>query len=495
MAKSDKLLDLIHTLSMSEKRYFKVFAQRHVTDGGTQYEKLFELACELDTGDFHIFERAVDAAGISTAYLAADKNYLYQLLMRALGNFHSGRNISMQVKEWLHQIEILFDKGLYDQCLTLTKKARQQAEKHDLYALLMEISLWERKVLGESDDVSAIKNSHSQVLNHLGLMDNMHAFMLLYYQLLELEQELESEPEEVRFERLQKFIQHPFLSSESVPLSFHARRHYWMIYALHDRLLKDKAKELVATERLILIMDSSAPYREESPYDYVEVYNRLLNLKLYGGSPDFEEWLNFYREFPTKLKKAPRNVEARVAIDTHLFEIPWFIQQGKLDEAKGAIGDLKKDMSIYRRQVTTVQSLEGIFWEAAYFQACRRYSDCIHALTPLMNEYPDDEHPDLQLFGRILAMMAHYLRENYTVLPYLADSSLRLVSKHKQRFGMEAWVIRQLRRLGKVEFRGESYAKRIFKGIIQDWEGKEIENPGSRLQEYLDIRSWISGLM
>lgn len=495
MAKRDKLLDLIHTLSMSEKRYFKVFSQRHVTKGNTHYLQLFELACSQDTSDSKAFEAAVSESKIKAKYLAADKNYLYNLVMRALSNFHVGRTNSMMVKEWLHQVEILFDKGLYDQCLHLTNKARQAAEKYDLFALLMEISLWERRVLGEFDEISKIKESHSMVLDHLGFMDNMHAFMLLYYRLLEMEEGLREKPAEERRKILDKFIAHPFLKSESVPLSFQATRHFWMIYALYYQLLTLREEELKANEQLIRAMDSNTQYREEYPWDYVEVYSRILNLKLYDEAQDFPQWLSFFREFPKKLKKAPRNVQARITLDAFLFEIPWLIREEKWDLIPDALTQLSNNISIYRRQVTVEQRLESIFWEGRYYEAVAKPGEAIRALTPLINEFEDDERLDIQVFGRILFIQSHYLRENYTTLPYLADSTLRMLASQKERFGLEAWVIRQFRRLAKVEFRGESYARTIFKGILENWDDKVAENQPSRIPEYLNVRDWVESKM
>lgn len=495
MAKRDKLLDLVHTLSMSEKRYFKVFSQRHVTKGNTHYLQLFELACSQESPDSKAFEEAVEESKIKAKYLAADKNYLYNLLLRALSNFHVGRTNSMMVKEWLHQVEILFDKGLYDQCLHLTAKARQAAEKYDLFALLMEISLWERKVLGEFDEISQIKESHSMVLDHLGFMDNMHAFMLLYYRLLEMEEDLRRKPVEERRKILKKFIAHPFLKSESVPLSFQATRHFWMIYALYYQWINHREEELKANEKLIRVMDANAQYREEYPWDYVEVYSRILNLKLYGQAKDFPEWLSFFREFPEKLKKAPRNVEARITLDAFLFEIPWLIREKQWELLPDAFTQLSNNISIYRRQVTLEQRLESIFWEGRYYEAIGKPGESIRVLTPLMNEFEDDERLDIQIFGRILTLQAHYLRENYTILPYLADSTLRMISSQKERFGLEAWVIRQLRRLAKVEFRGESYARTIFKGLLENWDEKIAENQPSRIHEYLSITEWVESRM
>lgn len=476
---------------MSEKRYFKVFSQRHVTKGNTHYLQLFELACSLDSPDSKAFEAAVAKHKIKAKYLAADKNYLYNLVMRALSNFHVGRTNSMMVKEWLLHVEILFDKGLYEQCLHLTTKARQAAEKYDLFALLMEISLWERRVLGEFDEISQIKESHSMVLDHLGFMDNMHAFMLLYYRLLEMEDDLRKKPEQERITILTKFIAHPFMASESVPLSFQARRHYWMIYALYYQLLTLREEELKANEQLIRAMDSNAQYREEYPWDYVEVYSRILNLKLYAEADDFPEWLSFFREFPKKLKKAPRNVQARITLDAFLFEIPWLIREEKWDLVPDAHTQLSNNISMYRRQVTVEQRLESIFWEGRYYEAIKKPGDAIRALTPLMNEFEDDERLDIQVFGRILFLQSHYLRDNYTTLPYLADSTLRMIASQKERFGLEAWIIRQFRRLAKVEFRGESYARTIFKGILENWDAKVAENQPSRIHEYLNVKDWV----
>lgn len=491
MAKQDKLLELVHSMSMSEKRYFKLFSQRHVTHSRTNYERLFELACDLEEPDPQVFDQKVKEAGLSLRYLSAEKYYLYQLVLRALSNFHSGRSVSLQVKEWLHQIEILFDKGLYDQCLALTHKTRQLAEKNDLYALLMEISLWERKVLAETEEVSAIKESHSQVLNHLALMDNMHAFMLLYYQLLEMEQALENETREQRRELLEPYIRHPFLQSQQVPLSFQAQRHYWMIFARYYRLMQMPKEELEANEQLLRIMNASQMYKEASPYDYLEVYNRILNLTLYHQPENFESRLQAVREFPRTLAKVPRNVQARVALDSGLFEVPWLLGLGRLDEAEEVLETLQADAVSYRQQLTPMQMLELIFWRGRCALQQGDPARTIQVVNELINDFNPEEHTFLHVYGRLLAVMAHYQRQNYPTIPYFCDAILRLLVQQKHRFGLEIWIVRQLRRLAKVEFRGQAYARLIFRGILSEWEEKIAAHPESRLPEYLDLPAWV----
>ena len=57
--------------------------------------------------------------------LSAEKNYLYRLILKSLNAFHSKLNSKNKIYNWLQSVEILYHKGLYQQALKLTKKARR----------------------------------------------------------------------------------------------------------------------------------------------------------------------------------------------------------------------------------------------------------------------------------------------------------------------------------------------------------------------------------
>lgn len=113
MIATDDLLSLIQSLNQTEKRYFKIFAQRHVIGKSNAYINLFD---------------AVDAAGkkgnydeseirkqlhkiIPTTSFAVVKNYLYNLILKSMRAYHEDDNETHAISLRLLDIEFLMQKG------------------------------------------------------------------------------------------------------------------------------------------------------------------------------------------------------------------------------------------------------------------------------------------------------------------------------------------------------------------------------------------------
>ena len=78
------LFELIQSLSMSEKRFFKVFSSRHVIGNENDYVKLFDLIQAMDIYDENLVVKAKFVKNSS-----AEKNYLYRLILKSLNAYNA----------------------------------------------------------------------------------------------------------------------------------------------------------------------------------------------------------------------------------------------------------------------------------------------------------------------------------------------------------------------------------------------------------------------
>ncbi|MEO1452140.1 MAG: hypothetical protein AAFV07_21600, partial [Bacteroidota bacterium] len=78
MKRPDKLYELVQSMSMSEKRYFRIFASRHTIGAKNKYLQLFELLEGMASFDADSFEELVRGEALNVRHLASDKHYLYQ---------------------------------------------------------------------------------------------------------------------------------------------------------------------------------------------------------------------------------------------------------------------------------------------------------------------------------------------------------------------------------------------------------------------------------
>ena len=113
------LFELIHSLTKSEKRSFKIFAKRSGHRQSAKFVRLFDLmeqAAEYD-------EEAIRNK-MGEVQFANQKVHLYAQLLTSLRQSYLNHDIDIQLREQLDYIRLLYKKGLYDQSLRLLTKAK-----------------------------------------------------------------------------------------------------------------------------------------------------------------------------------------------------------------------------------------------------------------------------------------------------------------------------------------------------------------------------------
>ncbi|MGZ4061122.1 MAG: hypothetical protein ACXVPU_18975, partial [Bacteroidia bacterium] len=162
MIASDELHKLIKSLSQSEKRFFKIYASRHIIGDKNNYVSLFDaIAAQKNYDESSVKEKFKNER--FTDRFAAVKNYLHQLILKSMRNFHAASTIDIELKEMLIDIDFLYQKGLYKQCQKLHKKAEKLAIEADKKTRLLEILEWKAKLLQVTSRDSMHEHFHKTV--------------------------------------------------------------------------------------------------------------------------------------------------------------------------------------------------------------------------------------------------------------------------------------------------------------------------------------------
>ncbi len=124
MKVSDDLFQLIKSLDKNERRYFRLFAS--LQTGSKQYMKLFEaIDAQRSYSEEEIRQRFADEQFVRQ--LAVAKNYLYNLILKCLGLYHSGNGQALD--RMLQHADLLRRRALYRQALKIVTRGEQLAEE------------------------------------------------------------------------------------------------------------------------------------------------------------------------------------------------------------------------------------------------------------------------------------------------------------------------------------------------------------------------------
>lgn len=143
---SDKLFLLISSLTRSEKRYFKRFSTIHAMKEGNSYLALFDAIEKQKTYDEEAIKLKLSKTRF-VKYLSVEKAYLYNLVLRSLVVYGSGRDEYEEIIELFSKSKILFKKSIYNEALNYLNKAIAISVKEEYYPLALELEKWKRKIL------------------------------------------------------------------------------------------------------------------------------------------------------------------------------------------------------------------------------------------------------------------------------------------------------------------------------------------------------------
>ncbi len=492
--KKDKLHELIQSMSMSEKRSFKLFANRHTIGDQNNYLTLFEMIEQMPVFDQAELERSLQAVNMPTRHISSDKNYLYNLILRGLSVFNSNKTTSLKVKELLHQAEILYEKGLFEQVLGLLKKAKSKALRYELYPLFIEISFWERKTKGKLGDIRGVKQALEEAMHYMALLDNMQAYMKLYYDISDLRRSISKARTPKTEEKLAAFIQHPFLQRDDIPMSFQAKLNYRRIYAMYYYLVDDEENEMKTNEALLALMDSRDDYATEFPGEYITVSSRLLILKRHKSEVEFQKTLDDFRRFPyEKMKKKRNSVIAQVEIDSTATEMSRLLERGRIKESQVMLNSMRELAHKYRSRMSRSQKLSYHYMYTYSYLAAGEYRTALKEVNYLLNEFDSSVRPQMYSFARMLNMVIHAELGNLTVLKYEADSTARYLKKRGKMHRLETILIRMFRRLARssmatVDVRVKRKILRSFRGELEEIYSDEYEK---KTLIFFDFRAWL----
>ena len=144
MAKKNSLFELIKSLSASEKRYFK-----GSIPGGNEprnYMRLFDAIDKMHTYDEREIKRRFRGDKFINQ-IHVMKIYLHDSIMKSLRNYHSATSSSLKVKDMLRNVEIYFNKELFNHCGIEIEKAEKLVRKIEDDVGLIEVLNWKRKLL------------------------------------------------------------------------------------------------------------------------------------------------------------------------------------------------------------------------------------------------------------------------------------------------------------------------------------------------------------
>lgn len=431
MTPSDDLFRLIQSLTPNEKRYFKVFASRHVADGETNYLRLFDAVEQQQEYDEEIIKMQFEGENF-IKHLPSEKRYLQQLILKAMRLFHANSHVNAELNSHLDEAWFLMLKGLYDISAKVVKKAETLALKHHRYDFLVVLSylkMEQSQKAPAKERVMLLDNVLSDFHEAADHVDTSLNLTLLKFKLFQLQSEMHGMSQAERKTALQplKILYNKYVLTDESSHNDQLNRHQCEVYMAiieSDLLSAQKA------HRKIVELWQQAERDAIGQNRYRKSLINLMNVSVN---------LNDFTEFDTLLSLAAETPSTNETEDARAFyaigmlKIIYAMNSGQWELGKQYAAEISHEIKIHetRLQLSQLLALRGNL--ALLYLFYGHYDDLIDEVQTIFATNEDKEtRTDIRDLARILECIAHYEKGNLEILDSLTRSAYRYLSKNNR---------------------------------------------------------------
>lgn len=488
------LFQLVHSLTASEKRYFKRFAQRHAIGQMNRYAQLFDAISDQTSYDESALKDQFEEAENAPSF-AVLKHYLYQQLLDALHAFHSGNDIAEQTKKKLHYVELLLDKGLIGQAQKQWKKAEKAIRENELYALypglaLAQRHIWERSFFKNITSTD-LETWRKQLRNQFQLLEHEMDYAYAHAQLSHLHYQKIGLRNPKAQALASQIMSSPLFQEKDAPQSLRAKVDRHRTASIYHFMQDHPAKAHEENQALLHLFEAHPLLFQFFPRRYLSVLHNFLidNLQL----QKFEvltEGLQKLKALPQHkaLARIPK-LEARIFELSTLLELNMWMAQRQFDKAYRAQRTIKKGLQRFGNQIAIHNRLSFYYLLALACFEKRAFAETQDWLNELLQSPHKNTVEELYRFARLLSLLTHFELNHFELLPYQVQSYRRQYTN--QLYQSEEALFLYFRQVIDATSRkaAQQYARELQKKLEQ-----LRQHPSEiRIFNYFDLSGWAKG--
>lgn len=487
---TDSLFQLIHSLTKSEKRNFKLYVQRNSSNVDLKIVQLFDAIDRLTTYDENALIKKT--ASIKKQQLPNIKAHLYKQILSSIRLLDSNNNIEIQLHEQLDYAKILDNKGLYHQSLKILDRLKEVARIHNQLTFVMEVLALEKKIetlhitRSMQDRAEALTAEVNETnLHHLreSQLSNLALNLYSWYIKNGLARNKSDEKEVENY-----FLKHltPELQN---PETFYEKLYYSQSYCWYAFIRQDYLMYYRHTQKWVNQFKTHPQMIRIETGNYIKGLHNLLNahfnLRNYQG---FAKELQVLEDFSnSEIVKSNDNNKIQVFVYLYIAKLNQHFLKGTFHEGIKIVEEITNRLEEYNIYLDQHRTLIFYYKIASLYFGAGDYDKSIDYLNNIIN-WKVSLRSDLQCYARLLHLIAHYELKNFQLLEYLIKSVYRFMAKMQNLSLVEEAMFKFLRN---SFYLSASKLKPEFEKLLLKLKQFETSKFETRAFAYLDIISWL----
>ena len=422
---NDALFRLIKSMSAGEKRFFHLMCSRQSSANGKSYLQLFNAIDKQEQNDESKIKELFNKEGV---HFIETKRYLYKQVLDTLVQHFRGRN-EKNAYNTLLELDVLYEKGLYDQHELLLGKLRKTAEEKEDFLVLMDVVKREKRYHNLRFKYTDIKK-----MRKLRELEDLYAA-----QHKEVEEYRELSNEIIYYHNEQRFIgskafmqikDRPLFKDLEKPASLTAKLILYNLRAIYFSTLSFPEVAKVEYAQAVRILQSNPEYSNSNPAyassTYMNYIANCVNLA------EYEVALKGVVAYKKFLLNFPELTKHKIIL-LLAYEFNVYRETGKKNEAIELLSQIENKMDS-GEAMAEIGNKFYLYFQAGY--AFLEFGDnhsSIKWLNKILN-YPAAEKLSFLYYynARILQLLNLIDIKDEELLRYRIKSFQRLMLKRKR---------------------------------------------------------------
>lgn len=486
----DALFNLIKSLTKSEKRQFKLYANRLDGNAEAKFLMLFNL---LDKMKFYDEAQLLSVDFIKRQQLSNLKAHLYKQILISLRLSASTQTKTMELREQLDFATILYNKGLYRQSLKMLYRIKSKALNMEDINLAYQIVEFEKIIESQHMVGDIEKNIPGLVRKSVALSDAIltsNRLSNLSIELYTMVLRTGYVKNDQEFHSVSEFFEQHLPKVNFSTLGFKEKLWYYQSNMWYGFLIQDFLSAYKFANKWVGLFFTAPELIPLHPVFFVRGHQYLFEaLYLLKYRSKFEDALMKFEEILTQIDFPDnRHIAPLVFLGRYHNKINFHFLDGSFDDALQLIPDVLQGIEVNLDRIDQHHIMVLYYKIACIYFGVEDYKLCIAYLEKIINNKNLVIHEDLMCFSRVLHVVAHYEAGYDYQLETQLKQTYKFLLKMNELQAVQKAMLQFLRSLTDL-YPGE--LKAAFKRLYLNLKKYENDPYEKRAFLYLDILSWL----
>ncbi len=487
---ADALFQLIKSLGKGEKRNFKLFVNRNSVHADLKVIQVFDAMDKMkDYNDAQLLKKN---SSIKKQQLSNIKAQLYKQILASLRLISDENNIDIQLHDQMAHARILYNKGLYLQCLKILDKMKETAKTHHQLTNLQQVLFFEKKIealfitRSMKNRADQLKQQSEKVNQQLIAVNRLSNLSLQLYSLFIQRGHVRNEKE---MDDLKLFFEKNLPVNPIPESSFYEKLYLYQSYCWYAFIRLDFLMYYRYAQKWVDLFDEEPVMISVETASYIKGVHNLMGAHFNLLNHDkLNETIEKFEEF-THTKIITDNENNRILTSVYLYtaKLNLSFLQGEFTEGLKLLPLLENMLKENDLYLDSHRVLIFYYKIACLYFGSGDNERAIDYLHKIINQ-KSNLRTDLQCYARLLQLIAHYELGNFELLEYLTKSVYRFMAKMENLSKVEEAIFKFLQKTFRV---GAHALKPEFVNLLDKLKIYKNNPLETRSFTYLDVISWL----